>query len=156
MAISICFHPTNPAPVYITSTTVHVVATSSFLYLNSATWAFHCETCCHPKFESDWSFVLTLTSVPNTCALEAHLRSAFANSLVPATAWLADCFAAVRPGTPFEVLVFANKDIFPDNIKLFVYVFGTESLDVSGAELLFALELHARQVHNRACLNANL
>ena len=149
-------HPTNPAPVHITSNTVHVVATSSFLYLNSATWALHSKTCDYPQFVGHWSFILTLTSVPKTWALEAHLRAAFANSLVPATAWLANCFTAVRSGTPFEVLVLSNTNIFPDNIKFLRHIFGAKPLDVSCTELLFAFVLHARQVHSCACLNASL
>ena len=156
MAISTYFHATNPTPFNITSTATHVVATSSFFHLNSAARALDCETCCQPQFVCHRSFVLAFASVPNARTLEAHLLTAFTNCLVPATARFADYFTTVRPGTPFEVLVLADTHIFPDDIKLLGHFFRAEPLDVSRAELLFAFELHARQVHGRACLNASL
>ena len=156
MLVSACFYPTNPAPFDITSTTMHVVTTSPFFCSNSATWALNCEILCDPQPESYRSFILAFTSVPNTCAFEAHLLAAFTNSSIPATAGLADYPTAVRPRAPFKVLVPANTHVFSDEIELFGHFFGTKPLDISGAELLFAFELHARQMHNHACLNASL
>jgi hypothetical protein len=94
--------------------------------------------------------------VPFASAFETDQLPTLALGLIPTAARPAHHLAAFRAWAPLEVSVFADLDILCDSLIGLRDLLGTKPLNMIGLEALFALVLHARDIHGLAIDYAKL
>jgi len=144
---------TNPTPMCLAPSALHVITSWSFLWRNFAVWTLSNWVCSHPEFECNRSFILTFASVPNASTLETIFLATFTNDPIVTASWFAHYFTTVRSCTPLELAVLTDTNILLDNFKLLSHFPRAKLLNLLSIKKLFALELHARQFHGFTWLN---
>jgi hypothetical protein len=103
-----------------------------------------------PNLESRLTIFAAATIVPYAAAFKTHWLAALTVRSLRAAAKsrLNNGLAAVRLGTPLEVVVSTNPYILLDRIVYLGDLGRAKQFDFSLSKNLFALKMHARELHS--------
>lgn len=110
-----------------------------------------------PNLEPRLTILAAATIVPYAAAFKAHWLAAFTvcSLCTAAKSRLDNGLAAVRLGTPLEIIVTTNPHILLNRIVYLGDLGRTKQFDFVLSIDLFALVLHARQLHDFTVINSD-